>query len=155
MQPMHQAPLLVPDSVPFAAPLPSFLGLEMESDDVATEMDMDTSLETASVATADSGFGLAEEPRGKDSPSITNADGLPVKLPPWARKRVRSTSSIAAFSPVHATPPPMPVICGTSSSLPIPSSIHDALSEPMTDITEDTEMANGSIGEESPALERT
>jgi hypothetical protein len=155
IQPMPRAPSPVRDSA-FGAPLSSSLGLDMESDDMTTEMDLDMSFETASV---DSGIGLAEEPRGEASVSITNADGLPVKLPPWARKRVRSTSSIATFSPVHATAPTVPAITGISSSLPALSSMHDALgspgSEPMTDITEDTEMANGTIAEESPVLERT
>jgi hypothetical protein len=80
MQMMRQTPSPVRDSAAFAASLSSSLGLDIETDDTPTEMDLDTSFETASIATADSGFGLAEEPRGEDSAGITNTDGQPVKL---------------------------------------------------------------------------
>ena len=151
MQMMRQTPSPVRDSAAFAASLSSSLGLDMETDDTPTEMDLDTSFETASIATADSGFGLAEEPRGEDSASITNTDGEPVKLPPWARKRVRSTSSIPALSHVHAIPSPVPTICGMSFSLPPQNRIHNVMSFPVTEavigITEDTEMINGTVTE--------
>jgi len=146
-------------SIRDSSSLLSSLGLDVDSDDVTAEMDLDTSFETVSIATADSSFGLAEEPKGQDSVGITNADGQPVKLPPWARKRVRSTSSVSASSPICTTLPPATMTSGTSCSLPAMSGIHDVMgspaSKPMTDITEDMEMDNGTVAEESSPVRCT
>lgn len=143
-------PAVPQDTASFAASLSSSLGLDLED-----EMDLDVSMETESVATVDSGFGLADEPSGEDNSSGTNAEGLPVKLPPWARKRVRSTSFV--HSPV-ATPMSFPSprspttrsMPGTSASLPSSSRLHEVIhspttSEAITDVTEDSEMEDGTV----------